>query len=88
MAQREAYDDEIEQLTEGLVEICREVLRVELAADDRLPDLGARSILIVDIALGVQRRFGADVPLELFLGGTVRSIAEAIAGARLGATPG
>lgn len=90
MHKREPSSDNDPGELPGVVEICREVLRVELSADDRLPDLGTRSMLIVELALRIQRQFGADVPLEVFLGGsvTVREIAEAVASARLGAAPG
>jgi acyl carrier protein len=57
-----------EQVLEQLVQIWREVLKVEdVAVDDALPDLGARSILIVELAVRIKDRLGADVPLEEFI---------------------
>ncbi|WP_433550572.1 phosphopantetheine-binding protein [Micromonospora zamorensis] len=57
-----------EQVLEQLVQIWREVLKVEdVAVDEALPDLGARSILIVELAVRIKDRLGADVPLEEFI---------------------
>ncbi|WP_158581453.1 acyl carrier protein [Actinomadura spongiicola] len=81
-------DDALGEAERALVEICREVLRVDLGPDDRLPDLGTRSILIIEIAVRLQDRLGADVPLETLLEGrTVRGLAEAVVEARSEAAP-
>jgi hypothetical protein len=71
-----------------VVDACRDVLRVDLSLDDRLPDLGTQSLLIVELALRLQRDFGADVPLEVFLGGTVRGVVDAVAATGHGTAPG
>ncbi|WP_371409289.1 phosphopantetheine-binding protein [Micromonospora zamorensis] len=75
-----------EQVLEQLVQIWREVLKVEdVAVDEALPDLGARSILIVELAVRIKDRLGADVPLEEFLAASsLREFAGTVAALRDG----
>jgi acyl carrier protein len=70
-----------------VVDVCRDVLRTDLSLDDDLPDLGLQSMLAVKLAVRLREDFGVDVPLETFLGGSVRDVVEAVASARLGDTP-
>lgn len=75
-----------EQVLEQLVQIWREVLKVEdVAVDEALPDLGARSILIVELAVRIKDRLGADVPLEDFVAApSLREFAGTVAALRDG----
>ncbi|MGW0810823.1 phosphopantetheine-binding protein [Nonomuraea sp. NPDC002799] len=75
-------DDDV--LVEQVARIWGEVLRVDgLTADDPLPDLGAQSIRVIEIALRIQRELGADLPLEVFvLSETIRDLAQTIADTR------
>ncbi|MGW3788365.1 phosphopantetheine-binding protein [Micromonospora chokoriensis] len=75
-----------EQVLEQLVQIWREVLKVEdVAVDEALPDLGARSILIVELAVRIKDRLGADVPLEEFIAApSLRAFASTVAALRDG----
>ncbi|HZG04771.1 MAG TPA: acyl carrier protein [Streptomyces sp.] len=67
-------------LPERLLAIWRDVLETHqvdadgLSVDGHLPDLGTRSILIIEIAMRIQREIGVDVPLETFI--ETRTIAE------------
>jgi acyl carrier protein len=70
-----------------VVDVCRDTLRVDLSLDDDLPDLGLQSMLAVKLAVRLREDFGFDVPLETFLGGSVRDVVEAVASARSIDTP-
>ncbi|WP_187280336.1 acyl carrier protein [Streptomyces sp. NBC_01725] len=60
-------------LPQRLLAIWRDVLDTHqvdsdgLTIDADLPDLGTRSILIIEIAMRIQREIGVDVPLETFI---------------------
>ncbi|MEO3763956.1 acyl carrier protein [Streptomyces sp. B8F3] len=72
-------------LSERLLAIWRDVLETHqvdvggLSVDGNLPDLGTRSILIIEIAMRIQREIGVDVPLETFIETqTIADLARAI----------
>jgi acyl carrier protein len=75
-----AHRPEDDPLTARVVEIWCEVLRIGgMTADDPLPDLGTRSILVIEVALRVQRELGVDLPLEAFVvSETVRDLARVV----------